>query len=434
MKRFASDRVAGLMERMGLEGDVAIESRLVSKTIENAQSRVEGYNFDIRKRVVEYDDVINKQRETIYAERDKVLYNEGLKDTILDFVEDEVRQHVEQHFAGPENEWDPDGLARAIGQLGIEGEGLTGDDFDAMKTREEAVEAVMEAAEKTLDARAQKYGAETWSTVERLILLRSIDQLWVEHLTELDDFRRGVGLRGYGGTDPLVEFKREAFKLYEELRGFIRHNVASTIFRVNVQVQQPAPPPQPQAMPMPTAEQLALIRARAATAANQRAAAAAANAAAAGTAATAPEPQSASSATTPAAAPVPSAREQDRIDDALAAGRDYERHGRHESRHDTQVADDVALAEAAYDAELPDEVDVTVTTTADGLEEAVATTAAPAVPVIQGLSTAPKKMVLQKGDETVDSISGVQSGAPKVGRNDPCFCGSGMKYKKCHGK
>ena len=92
MKRFASDRVAGLMERMGLEGDVAIESRLVCKTIENAQSRVEGYNFDIRKRVVEYDDVINKQRETIYAERDKVLRNEDLTATVRDFVDDEIER------------------------------------------------------------------------------------------------------------------------------------------------------------------------------------------------------------------------------------------------------------------------------------------------------------------------------------------------------
>ena len=92
MKRFASDRVAGLMERMGLEDDVAIESRLVSKTIESAQSRVEGFNFDMRKRVVEFDDVINRQRETIYAERDKVLRNEDLTETVRTFVEDEVRR------------------------------------------------------------------------------------------------------------------------------------------------------------------------------------------------------------------------------------------------------------------------------------------------------------------------------------------------------
>ncbi len=407
MKRFASDRVAGLMERMGLEGDVAIESKLVSKTIENAQSRVEGYNFDIRKRVVEYDDVINKQRETIYAERDKVLFNEGLADTILDLVEGEVRQLVDQHFAGPEDEWDPDGLARSIGQLGIEGEGLSGDDLDAVKTRDEAVDAIMDAAEQNLEARRQRYGQETWSTVERLIVLRSIDQLWVEHLTELDDFRRGVGLRGYGGTDPLVEFKREAFKLYEELRGFIRHNVASTIFRVNIQVQQAAPAPQPKAMPMPTPEQLALIRARAATAANQRAAAAAAAAAAHGT--TGGDSTNGS---------VPTAVETDADMDATATPASIDGVATPVGDAGTTEADVSAAAPAASTASAG----------------AQAAQAAPAAPMIPGLSGAPRKMTLQKGDEAVDSLSGVQSGAPKVGRNDPCFCGSGLKYKKCHGR
>src|SRR5262245_29458410 len=157
MKRFASDRVAGLMERLGLEGDVAIESRLVSKTIENAQTRVDGYNFDIRKRVVEYDDVINKQRETIYAERDKVLHNEGLGDTLMDFVGDEVTLLVDQHFAGAEADWDVDGLARAVAQLGIEGDGITGDDFDRMDDRDDAVDAIKAAATATLAARAGRY-------------------------------------------------------------------------------------------------------------------------------------------------------------------------------------------------------------------------------------------------------------------------------------
>ena len=120
MKRFASDRVAGLMERMGLEGDVAIESRLVSKTIENAQSRVEGYNFDIRKRVVEYDDVINKQRETIYAERDKVLRNEDLTETVRDFVDDEI-ELTGRAAPGPVvDDWDLEDLARGLEGLGIE--------------------------------------------------------------------------------------------------------------------------------------------------------------------------------------------------------------------------------------------------------------------------------------------------------------------------
>src|SRR5687767_4876425 len=124
LKRFASDRVTGLMERMGLEGDVAIESRLVSRTIENAQTRVEGYNFDIRKRVVEYDDVINKQRETIYLERDKVLRNEDLTETVRQFIDDELDALVDQKMSDPNpEEWDFEGLAHEIEQMGVAGDG-----------------------------------------------------------------------------------------------------------------------------------------------------------------------------------------------------------------------------------------------------------------------------------------------------------------------
>ena len=137
MKRFASDRVTGLMERLGLEDDVAIESRLVSQTIESAQSRVEGFNFDIRKRVVEFDDVINKQRETIYAERDKVLHNEDLTATVQDFLDEEIDTLVDSHLVGDAtDQWDFDGLANAIGAMGVTGDGLTADDLWDLGGRE----------------------------------------------------------------------------------------------------------------------------------------------------------------------------------------------------------------------------------------------------------------------------------------------------------
>ena len=122
MKRFASDRVAGLMERLGLEDDVAIESRLVSKTIESAQTRVEGFNFDIRKRVVEFDDVINKQRETIYAERDKVLRNEDLTETVREFLDQEIEAMVDTYAGGMSPaEWNLEGLSAALRAMGIDG-------------------------------------------------------------------------------------------------------------------------------------------------------------------------------------------------------------------------------------------------------------------------------------------------------------------------
>src|SRR4051794_3967120 len=254
MKRFASDRVAGLMERMGLEDDVAIESRLVSKTIESAQSRVEGFNFDMRKRVVEFDDVINRQRETIYAERDKVLRNEDLTDTVRSFVEDEVRAMVDQHLSGETaDDWGMEALAAALKAMGLDGPGTSEDELWEIGSREQITEHLVELADARLekredelrqvaiaDGRAAEAGEAEWALVERMVLLRTIDSLWVEHLTEIDDMRRGIGLRGYAQQDPLNEFRREAYQLYGELRDLIRHQVASTIFRVTVTRQQPA--------------------------------------------------------------------------------------------------------------------------------------------------------------------------------------------------
>ncbi|CAN5842667.1 preprotein translocase subunit SecA [soil metagenome] len=360
LKRFANERVTGLMERMGLEGEVAIESKLVSRTIENAQSRVEGYNFDIRKRVVEYDDGINKQRETIDAERDKVLRNEDLSETVLGFVEAELEQLVEAHLgAGVEGEAedeDIEGLARAATTMGLTGDGLDADALADLPSREAIVEELVAAATEQLEAREQELGAETWAMVERAVLLRAIDSLWVDHLTELDDFRRGVGLRGYAGTDPLVEFKREAFKLYEELRGFIRHQVASTVFRVNVQRRPPV-----EATPMPTltAAQLAALKAS-------------------------------------------------RVPEGGAGN----------------GADAGAVSAAALVAG-----SVTSSSGASATAE-----------LIPGLRpSGARRMQLQRGDETVGvaAPAGTAPGQPpeasKLGRNDPCWCGSGKKFKRCHG-
>src|SRR6476660_5584804 len=216
MKRFASDRVTGLMERLGLDDDVAIESRLVSKTIESAQSRVEGFNFDMRKRVVEFDDVINKQRETIYAERDKVLHNEDLTETVQIFLDDEVDSLVETFLVGEDpTEWNLEGLSSALAAMGLTGEGTSADDLWELHSRETISEHIRELADEKLAAKAAEVGEVDWKTVERMVLIRTIDSLWVEHLTELDDMRRGIGLRGYAQQDPLNEFKKEEFGLYE---------------------------------------------------------------------------------------------------------------------------------------------------------------------------------------------------------------------------
>jgi preprotein translocase subunit SecA len=240
MKRFASERVTSIMERLGLDEDTYIESGVVGKTIESAQSRVEGFNFDMRKRVVEFDDVINLQRETIYAERDKVLRNEELTDTVRAFLEEDVDALCDSHLAGPAEQWGMEGLMEALKRMGIGPDEVSEDELWDLHTSEAVAAHLRDIVHDKLDAREAEVGEE-WSMVERFVLLRTIDSLWVEHLTEVDDMRRGIGLRGYAQQDPLNEFRKEAFQLYEELGGFIRHQVASTIFRVTI-THQPAAP------------------------------------------------------------------------------------------------------------------------------------------------------------------------------------------------
>ncbi len=373
MKRFASDRVAGLMERMGLEEDVAIESKLVSRTIESAQTRVEGYNFDIRKRVVEYDDVINKQRETIYAERDKVLRNEDLTETVRAFLDQELSATVDRFLEGADpSAWDMDALAAALKPFGLGGEGPSADELWDVGGREAILQHLRDLADARLEALEQEHGAETWALVERIVLLRAIDTLWVEHLTELDDMRRGIGLRGYSGEDPLNAFKKEAFALYEELRDLIRRQVASTIFRVNVVKQEPAALAQPLPGPGQRAPGQAGI---------------------AGGAVGSWAPQGTGPITGAAAA----------TGSPASPG-----------------------------------------TGGPGVTGTGGAAAGPRTPQVTGAGQVPPPALRGLGRDTThemmqNSIEGSRGaprpvGAPKIGRNDPCYCGSGLKYKKCHGR
>ena len=370
MKRFASDRVTGLMERLGLEEDVAIESRLVSKTIESAQSRVEGFNFDIRKRVVEFDDVINKQRETIYAERDKVLKNEDLTDTVRAFLDEEIDSLVDSHLAGEDPDaWDVEGLSHMLIALGLTGDDVSADTLWDLGGREGVGEHLRDVADERLEAREAEVGEEAWSQVERFVLLRTIDSLWVDHLTEIDDMRRGIGLRGYAQQDPLNEFRREAYRMYEELRDLIRHGVASTIFRVTVQRQEP------------------------------------------------PEAALATSLAQGAA--------------ALAGSGG---NGRGTAR--AALAGATAGATAGASIAAGGGSAGSVPPTGNGI---------PAVPSMSA-GSAVRNVRASLGDEPVASSSGNGSGAAggarpgytptgdRIGRNDPCWCGSGAKYKKCHGR
>jgi preprotein translocase subunit SecA len=235
MRRFASERVSSIMGRLGLDEDTAIESRMVSRTIEGAQTRVEGYNFDTRKHVVEYDDVINRQRETIYHERDRILRSADLEGTVLDMLRDEVHAYVVQATAADyAGDWNLDGLKAQVAAIipAVTAEELA--PVDELRDPGAMEEALLEVVEEHWERKRQEVGDDGMAVLQRLVLLRIIDSLWVEHLTAVDDMRRGIGLRAYSQRDPLNEFKVEAYRMFDELKATIRHDVTHTIFRVTV--------------------------------------------------------------------------------------------------------------------------------------------------------------------------------------------------------
>jgi preprotein translocase subunit SecA len=243
MKRFAPEWVPNLLGRMGMDEDTPLESGMVSKAIEQAQTKVEGHNFDIRKHVVQYDDVMNRHRDMVYTERRKILEGADLRSNIVEMIDQEIERAFDAFAPGVSpDEWDTDGLLADLNTVLPLPRSFDRDHFLGL-TREEALAEVIEYARKAYAEKEEELGAEKMRTLERLVLLATVDRLWVYHLTALDELRQGIGLTGYGQRDPLVEFKREAHDMYEQLKEHIRQNVVRRIFHVTLTSSAPPPPP-----------------------------------------------------------------------------------------------------------------------------------------------------------------------------------------------
>ena len=231
MKRFAPDWLPGMMSKLGMEEGEALESKMVTRAIEQAQGKVEAYNFDLRKHVVEYDDVMNTHRDVIYRERDKVLGEEALHETVLEMIGDEVealsKQFLEQSPREPE-------LFRGALETVTPLDGTLPVEELAERPPEDVVEEALDIAEARYEALEQELGGERMALVERVVLLRTIDTLWVQHLTAMDEMRQGIGLRAYGQGDPLVHYKREAHDMWDQLLVTIRMNVARQALHAQV--------------------------------------------------------------------------------------------------------------------------------------------------------------------------------------------------------
>jgi preprotein translocase subunit SecA len=236
MRRFGSERIAGMMDKLGVDDKTPIESGLISRSIESAQTKVEGYNFDLRKHVVEYDDVVNKQREKIYEDRARIVKGEDMKESVLDALQSEIEAIVDTHNGTNEQDFDVEGLLKALSSfmpLPADYEPDTRD-LDGLK------EDLVALMEEGYEAKEAELGSENMRQLERLVMVRIIDTLWVEYLTAIEDLRVGIGLQAYGQRDPLVSFKTEGFQMFQQLQRNILHDIAHTIFQVTLVQQLPA--------------------------------------------------------------------------------------------------------------------------------------------------------------------------------------------------
>ena len=334
MRIFGGERVKALMYRLGMTEGVPIESGLISRKIEGAQKSVEAQNFDARKHLLEYDDVMNKQRETIYAIRRSALEGKDQRDYVLGIAEDVARELVDTYCAKEihPDEWNATQfLAEVNSQFGVDAKAAGAD--PASLNHDQLSNAVVEAIQKKYEDKEKQLSPELVRWLERRIILDVVDTQWKDHLLSLDHLKEAIGLRGYAQKDPLVEFKKEAFVLFEEMMTRIDNETVRYLFHVQVQVDgQPSQSGHQPQTPAPAAS---------------RPLAAAASAAA-------------RVADTPAQLP--------------AFAKEMERKQQRQE----------------------------------------------------------KEMQYQTGAAQAEAPKPVRAGA-KVGRNDPCPCGSGKKYKKCHG-
>ena len=336
MRIFGSERISGLMLRLGMEEGVPIEHRMVTRSIERAQKQVEAQNFAVRKHLLEYDDVMNKQREAIYGMRRMILEGKDTRDYVLNLSAEVVDWYLDNYAPeGKESQWDLGALTGSLKEtFGLE---LQAEDL-ARAGRRGLGELLHERVRARYEEKERRVGAELMQLHQRLLMLQIVDAQWKDHLYSLDHLKEGIGLRGYGQRDPLVEYKRESYQLYQDLMDRIDEEMLRWIYLYQaLPVEEPAEAP---GRPEPAAL---------------------------------PEAEPAAQPARPAPAPeLPFARKQAR---------------------NLTFNDPGAAPTAFAKAERPE---------AHGGEGA--------------------------GPQTV------KREGPKVGRNDPCPCGSGKKYKKCHGQ
>jgi preprotein translocase subunit SecA len=388
MRRFGTDRVSRLMDIVGMDDSIPIESPLASKFIEQAQTKVEGFNFDIRKNVVDYDDVIAKQREVIYADRREILEHANLHPKILQMIEAEIERLVGIHTQAnaPEN-WGLDELIQALKPWFEVPDEIFPDNLNTLK-RQDLTDSLIELAHQAYEAKEEKVrqefadegenkGDEIMRSVERQFMLQVVDRLWMDHIDAIDILRAGIGLRGVGQRDPKVEFQREAFKMFDDLKLAIQHDIGDQMMRVQI-TRKIEEQPRPRALPRNMRTNLEQI------------------AAASGQA----KSDSVSGVRAPKMLPPPSGNGHGKVNGNTKAGQAT-------NGHKGQAP--AAAARAQGPQPRPKQQ--------------------PTFAGARGPHPAQKAGARPAGKANTPPVD-----PRRIGRNDPCYCGSGKKYKLCHGK
>jgi preprotein translocase subunit SecA len=232
MSRFVGPRVKNILERFGMDGDEPLEHKLVTRTIEQAQTKVEGMNFDYRKHLVEYDDVLAKQRSIVYEDRNRILRGEDVRDIIMQLIEEEMAELVDSNCVGPHSEeWDTVNLYNSIGTIMPLPPDLTPEAMEAY-SQDELADVLMDAAHATYEEREAKLGSDVVRAWERRVLLVTMSGLWIHHVDAMDELREAALLQAFGQQDPLVAYKRQGFDMFQQFQSVFRQNVVHQIYHL----------------------------------------------------------------------------------------------------------------------------------------------------------------------------------------------------------
>ena len=236
LRIFGGERITGIMEKLGMEEGEPIEHNMISRAIENAQAKVEGHNFDIRKQLIEYDDVMNQQREVIYRQRREALAGKSLKDSIMEMIRDKAEEIADATVGNevhPE-EWDVKEINDAVyKQFNFRLNSFNGETLDGLN-RDGLAELIFEDAEKVYEEREALIGSDESRQLERVVMLQTVDSLWKDHLLSMDHLKEGIGLRGYAQQNPLIVYKKEGYELFQDMIGRIQEETLGILYRIQI--------------------------------------------------------------------------------------------------------------------------------------------------------------------------------------------------------